>query len=344
MIAISAAGALTPVGLDLSDTMAALYTHVQLVEDLDVLDNDGEPLSGMKIRFAEEIAGPARLTAMAHAVVDEATLTVEPEAKVPLILCCPEAAAFAASPPDWPAQLLATVMSQAAFSVDRARSRIIARGRAGTIEALGAALTLLRDPTIPYCLVGGVDCFVDTERVVALVDDERLLTQSNKDGFKPGEAGVALLLTNRPDPDAMATWLGAAHANEEACRGSDRPVTGAGLQQAIIGALAQTRLPYESLACVAHDFSGEQRYFEEMLLATSRLAKGAMTSAMELPALSVGETGAAAGFLSTAMLAFLHAKDVHKQPSLATLTSDGPERGAVVLGPIVRGSDNGKGR
>jgi hypothetical protein len=73
MIAIAAAGALTPVGLDLTDTMAALYTHVQLVEDLDVLDNDGEPLSGMKIRFAQDIAGPARLAAMAHAVVDEAT-------------------------------------------------------------------------------------------------------------------------------------------------------------------------------------------------------------------------------------------------------------------------------
>jgi 3-oxoacyl-[acyl-carrier-protein] synthase-1 len=339
MIAIAAAGALTPVGLDLADTMAALYTHVQLVEDLDVLDNDGEPLSGMKIRFAEEIAGPARLTAMAHAVVDEATLAVEAEAKVPLILCCPEAAAFAESPVDWPVQLLATVMSEAAFSVDRARSRIIARGRAGMIEALGSALKLLKDPAIPYCLVGGVDCFIDTGRVVALVDDERLLTQSNKDGFKPGEAGVALLLTNRPDADALATWLGAAYANEEACRGSDRPVTGAGLQQSISGALAPSRLPYESLACMAYDFSGEQRYFEELLLASARLAKGPVTSAAELPALSVGEIGAAAGFLSIAMLAFLHAKGVHHRPSLATLTSDGPERGAVVLGPL-----EGKGR
>ena len=324
--------------------MAALYTHVQLVEDLDVLDNDGEPLSGMKICFSEELAGPARLTAMAHAVVDEATLTVEPEAKVPLLLCCPEAVAFEERPMEWPAQLLATVMSQAAFSVDRARSRIIARGRAGMIEALGAALTLLKDPAIPYCLVGGVDCFVDTARVAALVDDERLLTQSNKDGFKPGEAGAMLLLTNRPDQDAMATWLGAAAGSEEANRGTDRPVTGAGLQQAIIGALAQARLAYESLACMAYDFSGEQRYFEELVLASSRLAKGPVTSAAELPALSVGETGAAAGFLSIAMLAFLHAKGVHKRPSLAALTSDGPERGAVVLGPVVRGPDNGKGR
>jgi len=334
MIAIAAAGALTPVGLDLSDTMAALYTHVQLVEDLYVLDNDGEPLSGMKIRFAEDIAGPARLAAMAHAVVDEATLTVEPGVKVPVILCCPEAAAFADSPPEWPAHLLAEVMAQAAFTVDRPRSRIVTRGRAGMTEALGAALGLLKDSSIPYCLVGGVDCFVDTSRVAALVDDERLVTGTNKDGFKPGEAGVALLLTNRFDPDALAAWLGAAAGTEEASRGRDRPVTGAGLQEAMSKALTQARLPYESLDCLASDFSGEQRYFEELILASSRLAKGPVTSTMEIPALSVGETGAAAGFLSIAMLAFLHSKGVHKRPSLAALTCDGPERGAVVLGPF----------
>ena len=334
MIAIAAAGALTPVGLDLTDTMASLYTHVQLVEDLDVLDSDGEPLSGMKIRFAEDIAGLARITAMAHAVVDEATLTIEPDVKVPLILCCPDAAAFAESPADWPAQLLASVISEAAFSIDRARSRIIARGRAGMIEALGAALALLKDSAIPYCLVGGVDCFVDKDRVESLVDGERLLTRTNRDGFKPGEAGAVLLLTNRPDPDALAAWLGAAAGNEESNRGTDRPITGSGLQEAMTKALAQAKAPYESLACLAHDFSGEQRYFEELLLASSRLAKGPVTSTMEIPALSVGETGAAAGFLSIAMLAFLHSKGVHKRPSLAVLSSDGPERGAVVLGPL----------
>jgi 3-oxoacyl-[acyl-carrier-protein] synthase-1 len=334
MIAIAAAGALTPVGLDLTDTMAALYTHVQLVEDLDVLDNDGEPLSGMKIRFAEDIAGPARLTAMAHAVVDEATLTVEPDTKVPLILCCPEAEAFAGSAPDWPTQLLAAVIAQAAVPLDRARSRIISRGRAGMTEALGAALALLKDSSIPYCLVGGVDCFVDADRVAALVDDRRIVTEKNKDGFKPGEAGVMLLLTNRPDPDALATWLGAAVGNEEATRDADRPITGAGLQEAMAKALALAKLPYESLDCLAYDFSGEQRYFEELLLASSRLAKGPVTGTVELPAFSVGETGAAAGFLSIAMLAFLHSKGVHKRPSLAALTCDGPERGAVVLGPF----------
>jgi 3-oxoacyl-[acyl-carrier-protein] synthase-1 len=333
MIAVQAAGAMTPVGPDLTETMAALYTRVQLLEDLDVLDSEGEPLSGMKIRFEDNLAGPARVAAMAHSVVDECTLAIEPTGNVPLILCCPEAAAFAQVPADWATQLLGDVISEAAIPIDRARSRLIPRGRAGTLEALGAALALLKEPSTSYCLVGGVDSLVDTGRVETLADDERLLTETNKDGFRPGEAGVMLLLTNRPAPDALAAWLGAAAGQEEASRGADRPITGAGLQDAMTKALAQAKVSFESLACLARDFSGEQRYFEELLLASSRLAKGQSVNSVETPALSVGETGAAAGFLSIAMLAFLHAKGVHKQPSLAVLSCDGPERGAVVLGP-----------
>lgn len=83
-------------------------------------------------------------------------------------------------------------------------------------------------------------------------------------------------------------------------------------------------------------FSGEERYFEDLLLATSRLAEDKATAATEVPAFSVGETGAAAGFLAIATLAFLHSKGVHGRPSLAVLSCDGPERGAVLLGPAKR--------
>jgi 3-oxoacyl-[acyl-carrier-protein] synthase I len=334
VIAVQAAGTITPVGLGLADTMAAIYTRVQLFEDLDVLDTDGEFLSGMKIPFPDDPPLPERIAAMAHAVVDEATATLEPDGmKVPLLLCCPEGAALAADAPDLPARLLAEVIDQAAVPLDPARSRVVARGRAGTLEALGAALGLLKDPSVPFCLVGGVDCLVDDRRARALRDGERLLTQTNRDGFVAGEAGAMLLLTNRPGPDALAAWLGAAAGNEEASRDSARPVTGAGMQDAMAKALAQATTPFASLAGLAHDFSGEQRYFEELLLASSRLAKQSANSSIEIPALSVGETGAAAGFLAIALLAFLHRKGVYAEPSLAVLSCDGPERGAVVLGP-----------
>jgi 3-oxoacyl-[acyl-carrier-protein] synthase-1 len=334
VIAVEAAGALTPVGTNLTDTMIGLYTRVQSFDDISAVDEDGEPLSGMKIRFTEDLAGPTRITAMAHAVVDEATLAIGPSAKIPLLLCCPETVVFAQDAPEWAGNMLGQVIAKAALPLDPARSRVIPRGRAGVFEALGAVLALLKDPAVPYCLVGGVDCFAADARVGDLMADGRVLTVGNRDGYVPGEAGAMLLLTNRPGSRSMAHWLGAATGNEEACRGSDRPITGAGVQEAMAKALAQAKLDFDGLDCLAHDFSGEQRYFEELAFATPRLSKGKGSPTTEDPGISVGETGAAAGFLAIAMLAFLHAKGVHKASSMAVLSCDGPERGAVVLGSV----------
>jgi hypothetical protein len=331
MIAVAAAGAITPVGGDLVDTMSALYTRVQLFEDLDLRDDDGEPLSGMKIPFSEDLSGPARLAAMAHAIVDECAAAIEPvEGKVPLLLCCPEAA------DEMPARLLDEVIAQAAIPIDRNRSRVFAAGRGAVLEALGAGLALLKEPSVQTCLVGGVDSLLEEPRLEMLLGDDRLITAKNKDGFIASEAGAMLALTTRPGPDALATWLAAAAGNEEACRGSDRPVTGAGLQDAMTRALSLANLRFEDLACLAHDFSGEECYFEELTLASGRLGQGKGSVVTEDPGISVGETGAAAGFLAIAMLAFLHSKGVHSRPSIALLSCDGPARGAVVLGPTSR--------
>jgi len=336
VIAIEAAGALTPVGSNLTDSMIGLYTRVQIFEDLGIPDEEGEPISGMKVRFADDPPVVQRLTAMARAIVDEATLTVEPSVSIPMLLCCPAPKELGDETSEFPARLLGEVVANAAVSIDKKLSRMIPRGRAGVPEALAAALALLNNGSVPCCLVGGVDSFVDDGRLAALAEDGRVLTSTNKDGYVPGESGVMLLLTNRPGPQAMANWLGHASANDEAHRGNGRPITGAGFQQAMSKALAQAKLGFDDLGCLTYDFPGEQRYFEEMVYAGSRLAKGRGNGTVETPAFSVGETGAAAGFLSIAMLAFLQAKGVHDRPGMALLSSDGPERGAVVLGPILR--------
>ena len=333
MIVVHAASAITPVGLSLVDTMAAVYTKVQLFEALDVLDSDGEPLSGMKVRFEGELAGPERLIAMTNAVVDECTLTLNSGDKVPLILCCPEVGVFG-NDDSFPARLLSTVIAESAIPLDKARSRVIAGGRSGVLEALGAALAMLKDGSVPYCLVGGVDSFVDRRRLEKICTENRLITENNKDGFIASEAGAMLLLSSRPDADAMAVWLGAAGGKEEATRENGRPTSGTGMQESIVKALAQASVPFEGLSCVAHDFSGEERFFDELNLAVSRIARGKPRCSTADPGFSVGETGAAAAFLSIALLAFLHWKDVNKSPSLGVLSADSSERGAVVLGPL----------
>lgn len=333
MIVVQAAGLITPVGHSLVDAMAAIYTRVQLFEDLVAEDSDGEPLSGMKVRFEADLTGPERLIAMVNVVVDECTLALESTEKIPLVLCCPEAGVFGESA-DFPSKLLSAVMSESAVPLDKTRSRVIARGRSGVPEALGTALSMLNDGSASRCLVGGVDSFVDPVRLEKLLEENRLLTQTNSDGFKAGEAGAMLLLSNRPSGDAMAAWLGAARGTEEATRANGLPVTGAGLQEAIAKALAQAKTSLEELSCMAHDFSGEERFFEELNLAVGRLARGELRFSAEDPGMSVGETGAAAAFLSIALLAFLHGKGVNKRPSLSLISADDSERGAVVLGPI----------
>jgi 3-oxoacyl-[acyl-carrier-protein] synthase-1 len=338
MLVVQAAGTITPVGLSLVDTMAAIYTGVQLFEDLSILDDDGEPLSGMKVRFESDLAGPARVLTMANAVVDECTIALDSATRVPLILCCPEAGVFGEDDAAH-AKLLSSVIAESAIPIDNARSKVIARGRDGVLEALEATLTILKDGSVPYCLVGGVDSFVDPVRLGKLRSNNRLLTETDKDGFKAGEAGAMLLLSNRPDADTMAVFLGAGGGREESTRANGGPVTGAGLQQAIATALAQAKVPFDGLSCLAHDLSGEERYFDELNLAVGRLARGKPHCSAEDPGLSVGETGAAAAFLSIALLAFLHWKGVNKSPSLGLITADGSDRGAVVLGPY---STNGR--
>ena len=338
MIVVQTAGLMTPVGQSLVDAMAAIYTRVQLFEDMLAPDSDGEPLSGMKVRFEADLPGPERLIAMANAVVDECTLALEAADKVPLVLCCPEAGVFGEED-DFPSRLLSAVISESAVPLDRTRSRVIARGRSGAPEALGTALAMLKDGSVSRCLVGGVDSFVDPVRLEKLLQENRLLTQTNSDGFKAGEAGAMLLLSNRPDSDAMAAWRGDARGSEGATRANGLPVTGAGLQDAIAKALSQAQTPLEELSCVAHDFSGEEHFFEELNLAVGRLARGKVRFSAEDPGMSVGETGAAAAFLSIALLAFLHWKGVNKSPSLSLISADDNERGAVVLGPI---PSNGK--
>jgi 3-oxoacyl-[acyl-carrier-protein] synthase I len=331
MIAVEAAAAITPVGLGLAETAAALYTRVQLLQDLDAFDSDGEPLSGMKIPFADDLGGPARIAAMTHALVDECTVGLEEDAQnLPLILCCAEADEANA---EAPARFLAEVIAKAPVEIDPSLSRVIARGRAGVLEGLGAALALLEGGSVRRCLVGGVDSLVDPDRLRRLIEAERLLTGTNRDGFMAGEAGAMLLLGS--SSGGLARWLGAAAGNEDATRDTDLPVTGAGVDEAIGKALAQARVSFEALDCIAHDFSGEQRYFEELLLASTRLAKGKTSATVEIPALSVGETGPAAGFLAIALLAFLHSRGVHTRPTLAVTSCDGRERGAVVLGPVL---------
>jgi 3-oxoacyl-[acyl-carrier-protein] synthase-1 len=331
MLAILAAGAITAVGPTLAQTMRSLQKRTQVFDDLEVKGQDGDPVSGVYARVPKGLRGANRLAAMAAVALEECARSAG-RAEVPLLLCAPDPKDL----PYRPEPVLDEIVLRTSLHIDRRRSRVLARGRAGIGEALDSAAALLSDRRTLACAVGGVDTFIDTTRVKDLLKEGRIIVLDNSDGFVPGEGAAVLLLSSRTDVASLACLASVATAREPANRISGLPATGLGLQQAMTNALGQARLRMIDLGYLAHDCSGEQRPFDELSLTLARMGEQSGQLEQWGPATCVGEVGAAAGFLSLAMLASFQRERLLTQPGLAVFSCDGEERGAAVVVPSRR--------
>ena len=329
---IDAMGAFTAVGRNAPETMSSLFSLVQLFDDLETLDRDGEPITGAATPIRRRITGVERLAAMALYAIEECVgSTSHPAKTFPLILAAPGPP----NPSDSDAnQLLARLAAEATLRIDPAASRVIARGRDAVPVALAEARALLGSRGVSACLVAGVDSLIGTERMGRLLEARRVRDSSNPDGFTPGEAAVCLLLTSDRSARSSARLAGLGVSEEPGSWSGDPPVTGQGLSRAITSALGEARVDGASLGYIAHDVSGEHAPFDELALALGRLpprdSQGVKTWG---PATCIGEVGAAAGLVSLAMLAFYIEKGVLTRPGLATFVSEGRVRGAAVVTP-----------
>ena len=309
-------------------------SRVQLFNDLDVVGGDGEPIAGAITPIPKQVTGAERLLALAlYAVEDCLKAAPKTSRRLPLIFVAP-------APPDLTegqaATLLGRLESEAALPIDLATSQVIARGREGVVPALVEAVKLLRSRATPACLVAGVDSFVDPARVRRLLAAGRVRDGSSLDGFKPGEAAACLLLTTERVHDGGAVLAGFGTGEEQGRWTGEPPVTGQGLGRAIDAAIADAGVNPADLAYIAHDVSGEHAAFDELSLALGRLpARAADQAEVWGPASCTGEIGAAAGFLSLAMLAFYLKRGVLTGVALATFVSEGAIRGAAVVAPAL---------
>jgi 3-oxoacyl-[acyl-carrier-protein] synthase-1 len=331
-LGIEAVGAFTAVGKNGAETMGSLMSRVQLFGDLDVAGGDGEPIAGAITPIPRHVTGTERLLALALYAIEDC-LKAAPGAnrRLPLILVVP-------APPDLAdgqaATLLGRLESEGGLPLDLATSQVIARGREGVALALVEAVKLIRSRATPACLVAGVDSFVDPARVRRLMAAGRVREAASLDGFTPGEAAACLLLTSEGVADSGAVLAGFGLAEEPGSWTGEPPVTGQGLGRAIAAAIADAGVSAADLAYIAHDVSGEHAAFDELSLALGRLPpREADQVEVWGPASCTGEIGAAAGFVSLAMLAFYIKKGVLTRVALAPFVSEGRIRGAAVVAP-----------
>src|SRR5262249_50225481 len=167
----------------------------------------------------------------------------------------------------------------------------------GGAQAVDLARKLILDDRIPLCIVAGVDTFLVGPTIAAYVRQHRVLTQSNSNGFIPGEAGCAILIgpSNELAP-AEFLCKAVGFGREKAAITTEEPLRADGLVEAFRGLDRDGGMTLNDADYRYTDCNGEQYGFKSDRLAISRVLRRLKARFDHLhPADSIGEIGAAVG-------------------------------------------------
>lgn len=212
-------------------------------------------------------------------------------------------------------------------------SMVIPHGGISGVVALKEAHKLLVHQKSRYCIVAGVDSFLMQEMIEPYIDNRRILTPTNSNGFSPGEAGSALLVTQSTSTDRGLYLLSYGFGTEDASIEKENPVKAIGLTQVIRNVLADASLNIEDIDYRITDLNGEHYKFKEAALAMLRFERKPRGKLFDMwhPTEFLGEIGAA--IVQTVLANALHAGEKNYAPGSSVLchfSNDGGERAAIV--------------
>jgi 3-oxoacyl-[acyl-carrier-protein] synthase I len=209
-------------------------------------------------------------------------------------------------------------------------SRGIPQGRASSLMALEAGLAALEGGASAV-IVGGVDSFFDLKLLSELDAEGRVLGPRVMDGFIPGEGAAFLVLKPRQAGQGVLA-LGATSLPDPGHRYGKEPAKGEGLANA----LDRLRAGLGSTPPVGTTFAGfNGESFDAKLWGVARLRHTdffAPAMAMQHPASSIGDTGAAAGAIMSALATAALAQGHRAGPALIWAASDREARACALFG------------
>jgi len=206
-----------------------------------------------------------------------------------------------------PARLLGAVARQTA----PAASRYFPSGSAGALLALQAGMARLERGECRYCVVGGVDSWLDPETLAAVDQARRLKTEEVQDGFVPGEAG-AFVVIERASDAARRGRVPYARCNdvyvgreEHTIEKMDSVCTAQGLTECLRLVVERLRGSGRSARVALCDLNGESYRSTEWAYALTRTFAVNQDAAPAVvhPADCIGDTGAASGAVLLALAA-----------------------------------------
>ncbi|MDG4888090.1 beta-ketoacyl synthase [Mesorhizobium sp. WSM3866] len=339
-IVVAGVGARTPLGFDAASSAAAVRAGLSAIQDHPyMVDRFGELMkvtrdSGIDIM----LNGPDRAVEIAFAPAMDALqplLAAAPSTEVSLILSTGESRP--GQPEGFTVQVNSKLRNRLSQHVILEGGGSTAGGHAGGLLAIYHSCKLLRDGKVKFCLVGGVDTYLEPETLEWLDETEQLHSEGNIYGFCPGEAAGFCLLTTLANARAIGLQpqleiVAASTASEESRIKTETVVLGEGLGAAF-GTLFEDA-PADLVDRIICDMNGERYRGNEYGFAVIRNPGRFRNAAdFETPADCWGDVGAASGPLFVSLVIEAQARNYQKGPlSLIWASSENGARSAILLG------------
>lgn len=331
-LAVLKSGLVTSVGLSAPAACAAIRAKLTNPTPTRFVDSAGEWIMSHAVALDRPMRGLTKLAHMAAMAVQECLEDVPEEdwARIPVLLCVAERARpgrFEGLETQLPAEIRALLgpgrWAEQMF--------LVPHGRVSCSIGLLQARQLIYEGSAPAVLIVAVDSLLTWPTLRVLEKQQRLLTNTNSNGFIPGEAAAAVLV-GRPVRSPCLSIEGLGFAHEAASIESEEPLRAEGLTAAIKAALGDAGCEMHDLDFRIVDIAGEQYYFKEASLALSRtLRQRKAEFDIWHPAECVGEVGSAIGPMLLALADAACRKNYAPGPSILIHSgSDAGHRSAVV--------------
>jgi 3-oxoacyl-[acyl-carrier-protein] synthase I len=332
-IAILGTGLVTSVGLTTAACCCAFRAKITNPFETRFIDSSGAWIMSHQVGLDQPWPGLTKLAKMAALAIEEALqgLNKDQWHRLPLLLCVAEAErpGRMAGLDD---QLLTQIQSELGVSFAQP-SALVPHGRVGVAVALAQARALLASSKMPGVLIVSADSLLSWPTLSHYEREDRLLTESNSDGFMPGEGAGALWVGAVEGGSHQLICTGIGFGREAAHIDSGEPLRADGLTRAIKASLDSAGRQLHDMDYRITDNSGEQYYFKEASLALSRtLRQHKEDFDIWHPAECTGEAGAVSGaaVIATAREACL--KGYTPGPNILThWANDAGQRAAVTL-------------
>ncbi len=269
-LAVLNTGLVKSVGLTTATACAAILAGISNAQETIFMGSEGEWILGHIVPLEKTCRAMTRHVKMAVDAIRECLAEIPKNqwSSIPLLLCVaeherPGRLEFLDD------QLLVEIQRELNVEFSR-ESNVIPFGRVSVSMALQHAQQLIYAEGIPLVLIAATDSLLTWPTLSIYKNNNRILGNGNSNGFIPGEAAAALLIS-RPKSYSQLHCIGVGKSTEEAHIDSEESLRANGLVEAIKAALDDADCAMHTLDFRITDLSGEQYYFKEASLALSRV-------------------------------------------------------------------------